>query len=76
MNRPATLMKRLPKPLSVGEVVKRLRARATFAVLVLALSSGGAGGAVTVIPDGRSIDPAGFTVPVEGFASAEALSNG
>ena len=54
--------------------MKRLRARAAFAVFVLALSAVGAGGAATVIPDGRTIDPVGFTVPVEGFASAEALS--
>jgi DNA-binding beta-propeller fold protein YncE len=40
----------------------------------LALGSVGAGGAATVIPDGRTVEPAGFTIPVEGFASAEALS--
>ncbi len=28
----------------------------------------------TVLPDGRTIEPAGFTIPVEGFASAQALS--
>ena len=30
--------------------------------------------ATTLIPDGRSIAPAGFTIPVEGFAAASALS--
>ncbi len=30
--------------------------------------------AATTIPDGRHIDPVGFTIPVEGFACAEALS--
>jgi YVTN family beta-propeller protein len=44
------------------------------AALVFALSWVGAVRAATVIPDGRTIDPAGFTIPVEGFASAEALS--
>jgi YVTN family beta-propeller protein len=32
------------------------------------------GGAATTLPDGRTVAPAGFTVPVEGFASALALS--
>ncbi len=33
-----------------------------------------AGNAATLLPDGRSISPVGFTIPVEGFAVAEALS--
>ena len=43
------------------------------ALIVGALCAAGAG-ASTVIPDGRRIEPAGFTVPVEGFAAAQALS--
>jgi DNA-binding beta-propeller fold protein YncE len=48
-------------------------ARATVIAFVFA-SMSGAGAAPTLIPDGRAVDPAGFTIPVEGFASAEALS--
>ncbi|MBV8581132.1 MAG: hypothetical protein JOZ86_10940, partial [Candidatus Eremiobacteraeota bacterium] len=39
------------------------------AVLIAAPAHG-----ATVIPDGRSVSPVGFTIPVEGFASSEALS--
>lgn len=50
-----------------------LRWRAAIAALLLALSAAVPGRA-TILPDGRSLDPAGFTIPVEGFASSEALS--
>jgi len=32
------------------------------------------GAATALLPDGRQVTPAGFTIPVEGFASSEALS--
>jgi DNA-binding beta-propeller fold protein YncE len=43
-----------------------------LAAMVALVSSVGA--MTNVIPDGRTIAPAGFTIPVEGFASAQALS--
>jgi len=46
-----------------------------FAVLAIALPLATRGDAATaVLPDGRTIAPAGFTVPVEGFASNTVLS--
>lgn len=43
-------------------------------MFAIAFGSMCTGGGATVLPDGRTLDPAGFTVPVEGFASAQALS--
>ncbi len=40
------------------------------AIAVVAASTADA----ATLPDGRSVTPAGFTTPVEGFASSEALS--
>jgi len=45
-----------------------------LALVFFACGLGGAGTALGSIPDGRSVTPAGFTIPVEGFASDEALS--
>ena len=45
------------------------------AAIALSVSTLRASAAVTaVLPDGRSVTPAGFTTPVEGFASSEAMS--
>ena len=44
------------------------------AVAAAALLAAPVRGAGAPIPDGRNISPAGFTIPVEGFASSEALS--
>jgi len=47
----------------------------SFFALAVAVSMAARGDAATaVLPDGRTIAPAGFTVPVEGFASNAALS--
>ncbi|MBC5800286.1 MAG: bifunctional YncE family protein/alkaline phosphatase family protein [Candidatus Eremiobacteraeota bacterium] len=47
----------------------------SFAVLAIAVPLATRGDAATaVLPDGRTIGPAGFTVPVEGFASNAVLS--
>ncbi len=45
-----------------------------IALVFFACAVGGAGAALGSLPDGRSVTPAGFTLPVEGFASDEALS--
>ncbi|HEY4440891.1 MAG TPA: bifunctional YncE family protein/alkaline phosphatase family protein [Candidatus Elarobacter sp.] len=50
------------------------RVRAVACALALVVSAAPALSATAVIPDGRSVSPAGFTIPVESFASAEALS--
>lgn len=51
------------------------RAPFLLAVLTLVLPLVTRGDAATVfLPDGRTLSPAGFTVPVEGFATNEALS--
>jgi DNA-binding beta-propeller fold protein YncE len=47
--------------------------RATTIVMLASLATISRTAAST-IPDGRSITPVGFTVPVEGFASSEAIS--
>ncbi|MBV8594985.1 MAG: hypothetical protein JOZ50_01925, partial [Candidatus Eremiobacteraeota bacterium] len=47
-----------------------------FNALLLAcivLMAGGSAFAAS-LPDGRTVTPIGFTIPVEGFASSEALS--
>src|ERR1700681_1007337 len=53
-------------------IVRSLRPLAT--ALAAAMFAAPAFGAAAVIPDGRTVTPAGFTIPVESFASAEALS--
>jgi YVTN family beta-propeller protein len=54
------------------------KARFPFVVAVTvaleALGGVGPGAAAGSLPDGRTLSPVGFTVPVEGFASGEALS--
>ena len=52
------------------------RSSARTAGVLLALASALAAGAAcaATLPDGRSVTPAGFTTPVEGFASSEAIS--
>jgi len=49
-----------------------LAATACAAAIVTAGHSGAA--AYSLLPDGRSVTPIGFTIPVEGFASSEAMS--
>jgi YVTN family beta-propeller protein len=52
-----------------------MRLRTFFATtLALCVAAGAATAAPILLPDGRSIEPAGFTVPVEGFASAAVLA--
>ena len=49
--------------------------RALGAALILAFACPAAAPALQgTLPDGRTVRPAGFTIPVEGFASSEALS--
>jgi hypothetical protein len=40
----------------------------------LVASAASAADAYSLLPDGRSVTPIGFTIPVEGFASSEAMS--
>jgi Phosphoesterase family len=54
--------------------VNRLHVRNIFRALVCLCIVSLASTASAGIPDGRRLDPAGFTVPVEGFASGHALS--
>jgi DNA-binding beta-propeller fold protein YncE len=49
-------------------------ALAAFAVLVAAAAATSIAAAYSLLPDGRSVTPIGFTIPVEGFASSETLS--
>jgi YVTN family beta-propeller protein len=46
----------------------------TFGAALLALAPVGALPMTAILPDGRTISPSGFTIPVEGFASQLALS--
>jgi DNA-binding beta-propeller fold protein YncE len=43
-------------------------------VVVVAMATAAAAEAYDLLPDGRSVTPIGFTIPVEGFASSEAMS--
>jgi len=52
----------------LGRTVKPI---ALVAIAVFTAASGAGAG---TLPDGRSVTPVGFTVPVEGFATSEALS--
>ncbi|MGP6157633.1 MAG: YncE family protein, partial [Vulcanimicrobiaceae bacterium] len=54
----------------------RSAARSLAAAFLLSplLCGSSVGAATAVLPDGRGLSPAGFTIPVEGFASALALS--
>jgi len=48
-----------------------------FAIVALAaafVASGSAAKAFGLLPDGRSVTPTGFTIPVEGFATSAAMS--
>ncbi|HKW44028.1 MAG TPA: alkaline phosphatase family protein [Candidatus Eremiobacteraceae bacterium] len=47
---------------------------ATAAVAATIAAVGSAAEAYSVLPDGRMVTPIGFTIPVEGFASSEAMS--
>ncbi len=51
-----------------------LIARCAALLLLAVLTASAAGAATSVLPDGRTVDPAGFTIPVESFASSQALS--
>src|SRR4029077_13736498 len=44
------------------------------AAIVVAVATAVAAEAYDLLPDGRSVTPIGFTIPVEGFASSEAMS--
>ena len=49
-------------------------ALAAFAAVVAAAAATSIAAAYSLLPDGRSVTPIGFTIPVEGFASSETLS--
>src|SRR5471030_2185553 len=49
-------------------------ALAAFAAVVAAAAATSIAAAYSLLPDGRSVTPIGFTIPVEGFASSEAMS--
>jgi len=48
--------------------------RTAFTLAAWVIAIGTSAAAAATLPDGRSVTPAGFTTPVEGFASSETLS--
>ena len=51
-----------------------LAARIAALIALAGLTATAAGAATSVLPDGHVLTPAGFTIPVEAFASSQALS--
>jgi len=47
---------------------------AAVALVATMISTSAASAMVGTLPDGRTVTPTGFTIPVEGFASSEAMS--
>lgn len=60
--------------MSVVARMTRFFAHAAAAMFVVYVGGPTRADALGMLPDGRSVTPAGFTIPVEGFASSEALS--
>lgn len=48
--------------------------RGSALVLASISASAPASATTAILPDGRAVTPVGFTIPVESFATAEALS--
>jgi YVTN family beta-propeller protein len=55
-------------------IVRLARIAKAMVLAAIAISVAASGVGAAMLPDGRTLTPVGFTTPVEGFASSEALS--